>query len=59
MSSRVAIMFTEQVLGALAHMHAKKIAHTDIKPENILVESANDIKRGIKLIDFGGSVTED
>ena len=34
-------------------MHRKGIFHRDIKPENILIESTNDLGRGLKLADFG------
>ena len=30
---------TRQLLLALAHLHARRICHTDIKPENILFTS--------------------
>ena len=30
---------TRQLLLALAHLHARRICHTDIKPENILFKS--------------------
>lgn len=38
-----------QVADALAYMHRIGFVHTDIKPENILV----DDKAGVKVIDFG------
>lgn len=28
--------------------------HTDIKPENVLIESMDNIASGIRLIDLGG-----
>ncbi len=42
----------EQILGALAHMHAKDIVHRDLKPENIVFET-KDENSDIKIIDFG------
>ncbi|CAM9217847.1 unnamed protein product, partial [Phaeothamnion confervicola] len=42
-----------QLLKGLDHMHRKGIFHRDIKPENILIESTNDLGRGLKLADFG------
>lgn len=38
---------------SLDHMHKKGIFHRDIKPENILIESSNDVSKGLKLADFG------
>jgi renal tumor antigen len=42
-----------QLMKSLDHMHKKGIFHRDIKPENILIESATEVGRGLKLADFG------
>jgi len=41
----------KQVLSAVEYCHSKNVAHRDIKLENILLDSNNDVK----LIDFGFS----
>ena len=44
-----ALSYTEQILRALEHAHAKGVTHRDIKPQNILL-----LKDGkIKVTDFG------
>ena len=40
-----------QLTGALAYLHEHKIAHRDVKPENVLVSS--DEPPRVTLIDFG------
>lgn len=49
--------FAVQLLTALRVLKSLRIIHCDMKPENILLKSAN--KSGIKLIDFGSSCFED
>jgi serine/threonine protein kinase len=44
------IAVLEQVALALAYTHAKKVAHMDIKPENILLDESKTVA---KLCDFG------
>lgn len=40
---------TKQLVDALCYCHSKKIAHLDIKPENIMITPSGDAI----LIDFG------
>lgn len=42
-----------QLLDALAHAHARGIIHLDLKPGNVLMEGAGDLRPGLKLTDFG------
>ncbi len=44
---------TERLLGALYYAHSSGIVHSDVKPQNVIVEPR---KRDIKLIDWGLSV---
>ena len=46
---REIIGYTEQILRALEHAHAKGIVHRDIKPQNIMLLKNG----GIKVTDFG------
>ncbi|MES1909960.1 MAG: hypothetical protein MHM6MM_002635 [Cercozoa sp. M6MM] len=45
----------EQVIRAIAHMHAASVLHLDLKPDNILVQRGD----GCKLADFGSSLVVD
>ncbi len=49
---RNAVRVVYQLLGGLAHAHAKGFVHRDIKPSNVLIAS-NGTKRIVKLVDFG------
>lgn len=46
--------YFSHVAGALAHCHASKVAHRDVKPENILVAYAGRKARAV-LSDFGSA----
>ncbi|XP_042327327.1 death-associated protein kinase 2 isoform X1 [Sceloporus undulatus] len=53
LSEEEATQFIKQILDGVNYLHAKKIAHFDLKPENIMLLD-NDIPIPyIKLIDFG------
>jgi len=46
--------FVTQIIEALYYLHENKIAHLDIKPENIIYNSnSKSFKKSWKLIDFG------
>ena len=42
-----------QLLGALAHAHAREVIHRDLKPSNVIVATGSDLRPGPKLSDFG------
>lgn len=44
---------------ALRHMHVRRIAHLDVKPENVLVSFGGPRGLTVKLGDFGVSVSPD
>lgn len=43
----------DQVLGALAHAHARGIVHGDLKPSNVLVEEVEAAPPLVHILDFG------
>lgn len=46
---------TKQLAAGLAYLHSKGMAHRDMKPENILIDS--DFQ--VKIIDFGFAMRGD
>ncbi|XP_052368383.1 death-associated protein kinase 2 [Oncorhynchus keta] len=53
LSEEEATQFIKQILNGVQFLHGKRIAHFDLKPENIMLLDKNvDLPR-IKLIDFG------
>ncbi|XP_029952792.1 death-associated protein kinase 2 isoform X2 [Salarias fasciatus] len=48
-----ATQFIKQVLDGVQYLHSKRIAHFDLKPENIMLLDRNVSLPRIKLIDFG------
>ncbi|KAJ6654492.1 hypothetical protein lerEdw1_006913 [Lerista edwardsae] len=48
-----ATQFLKQILDGVYYLHSKRIAHFDLKPENIMLLDKNVPSPRIKLIDFG------
>ncbi|XP_066491028.1 death-associated protein kinase 2 isoform X1 [Tiliqua scincoides] len=53
LSEEEATQFIKQILDGVNYLHAKKIAHFDLKPENIMLLDKSIPVPHIKLIDFG------
>ncbi|XP_029430980.1 death-associated protein kinase 2 isoform X2 [Rhinatrema bivittatum] len=53
LSEEEATRFIKQILDGVNYLHSKKIAHFDLKPENIMLLDKNLPIPHIKLIDFG------
>ncbi|KAJ0006509.1 hypothetical protein NQD34_013782, partial [Periophthalmus magnuspinnatus] len=49
---RITRFLVIQILEALRYLHLKHIAHCDLKPENVLLTSADSLPQ-VKLCDFG------
>ncbi|NWX57599.1 DAPK2 kinase, partial [Promerops cafer] len=53
LSEEEAIEFLAQILRGVEYLHARLIAHFDLKPENIMLQQKDVPKPWIKIIDFG------
>ncbi|CAL9702124.1 unnamed protein product [Knipowitschia caucasica] len=53
LSEEEATQFIRQILEGVHYLHMRKIAHFDLKPENIMLLDKNVPLPRIKLIDFG------
>ncbi|RVE71822.1 hypothetical protein OJAV_G00055610 [Oryzias javanicus] len=53
LSEEEATQFIKQILDGVQYLHSKRIAHFDLKPENIMLLDRNASLPRIKLIDFG------
>uniref|UniRef100_A0A3Q4HZD3 non-specific serine/threonine protein kinase n=1 Tax=Neolamprologus brichardi TaxID=32507 RepID=A0A3Q4HZD3_NEOBR len=53
LSEEEATQFIKQVLHGVQFLHSKKIAHFDLKPENIMLLDRDATLPRIKIIDFG------
>nr|XP_009679820.1 PREDICTED: death-associated protein kinase 2 isoform X4 [Struthio camelus australis] len=53
LSEEEATRFIKQILDGVNYLHSNKIAHFDLKPENIMLLDKNIPIPHIKLIDFG------
>uniref|UniRef100_A0A8C9VLV8 non-specific serine/threonine protein kinase n=1 Tax=Scleropages formosus TaxID=113540 RepID=A0A8C9VLV8_SCLFO len=53
LSEEEATQFIKQILDGVHYLHSRKIAHFDLKPENIMLLDKNVPLPRIKLIDFG------
>jgi len=52
-SNQEKMMLVNQLVNAIAHLHSLRIAHLDLKPDNILVFVDETGVPRIKIIDFG------
>lgn len=51
-SESLAILFMKNLLEAVEYIHSQGVVHRDLKPDNILLVSAEDHEK-FKIIDFG------
>lgn len=54
-----AAKFVRELAEAMTYMHGMRIAHADLKCENLMLSSWEDEKASLKVVDFGCSVTTD
>ncbi|KAJ8002427.1 hypothetical protein DPEC_G00158780 [Dallia pectoralis] len=53
LSEEEATQFIKQILQGVHYLHSRKIAHFDLKPENVMLLDKNVTIPRIKIIDFG------
>ncbi|XP_012987160.1 death-associated protein kinase 2 isoform X2 [Esox lucius] len=53
LSEEEATQFIKQILQGVHYLHSRKIAHFDLKPENVMLLDKNVALPRIKIIDFG------
>ncbi|XP_018325506.1 triple functional domain protein isoform X1 [Agrilus planipennis] len=49
-------IYTKQLMSAVSWLHEKDLAHLDIKPENVMVDTCCNPSPILKLVDFGNCV---
>ena len=54
-SYKIILKFINKILNAINYLHEKQICHLDLKPENIIINTAT---KEFKIIDFGFSSRE-
>jgi len=47
------LRFVKQLLRGLEHAHAAGLVHRDLKPDNVIVEQADDGSEVARIVDFG------
>jgi len=53
------IHWLRQTAAALASLHARKVIHSDVKPANIMLSSADEADAAVRVADFGAAVMRD